>query len=149
MTTIDNLDINVYSQYAIRITMMEQINSQLRLKEASSIPPQIQIVDLYPRLNEMDLLLGMAPYVNPWAHFLPPKKFRHFRRNPFAFSRIAPALGSPEEQEAEAAAIAATPTATDDEEEEKGVLMKCFQQLDKINDMLSFIVGRIGQFIQG
>ena len=149
MTTIDNFDISVYTQYAYRITMLEQVNSQLRLGEASSIPPQIQIVDIYPRMTELDLLLGVAPYVTPWALFLPPKKFRLVRRNPFAFYKVAPTLGSLEDQAEDAAMIEETECHSPEEEEEKSILSKCFRQMDKINDMLSFIVGRVGQFIQG
>ena len=35
------------------------------------------------------------------------------------------------------------------EEEEKATLQKCFKQVDKLNSWLGFIVGRIGQFLQG
>ncbi|MCB1113908.1 MAG: DUF5399 domain-containing protein [Chlamydiia bacterium] len=149
MATIDQLDISVYNQYAIRTRAIEQINAQLRLDQADSIPPQLQMVDLYPKLTEIDLLLGVVPMSTPWAFFFPPKSFRTTRRSPFAFHRVIPSMGSLKDQEEEYEHLADTPTQTKEEAEEKAVLTKAFNQMDKINDMLSFIIGRVGQFLQG
>ena len=99
MTTIDKLDIGIYIQYAKRTTMIEQINQQYHLDEAGSIPAQIQVLDVYPKLTEMDLLLGVGPVQNPWAFFFPPPQFRFQRRSPFGFFRVAPSLGTFEEEE--------------------------------------------------
>lgn len=149
MATIDKLDISVNNTYAIRTKMIEQINSQLRLDQAASIPPQTQIIDIYPKLTEMDLLLGVVPYHIPWAYFFPPKRFRFLRRSPFAFYRVAPSLGTLEEQEELEDMLAALETSTADEKREKEVIQSCFKQLNKINSWLGFIVGRVGQFLQG
>jgi hypothetical protein len=149
MATIDKLDISVYNMYAIRTRAIEQINTQLRLDQATSVAPQLQIVDLYPKLSELDLLLGIVPLATPWAYFYPPKLFRRSRRSPFAFSRIVPSLGSLEEQQEEYEELVQTQCSSPDEEREKAVLTKCYKQLDKINSMLSFIMGRVGQFLQG
>jgi len=148
MTTIDKLDISVNNAYAVRTKMIEQINQQLRLDQAASIPPQTQIVDIYPKLSEMDLLLGVVPYHTPWAYFFPPKLFRTRRRSTFAFSRIAPTLGTQEEQEATEERLMEFAPQTDEEKQEKESLQECFKQLGKINGWLNFIVGRIGQFLQ-
>ena len=99
MTTIDKLDIGIYIQYARRTTMIEQINQQYHLDEAGTRPAQIQVLDVYPKLSEMDLLLGVGPIQNPWAFFFPPSQFRFQRRSPFGFFRVAPSLGSFEEEE--------------------------------------------------
>ncbi|MEM1282045.1 MAG: DUF5399 family protein [Chlamydiota bacterium] len=148
-TTIDKLDINVNNTYAIRTKMIEQINQQLRLDQAASIPPQTQVVDIYPKLTEMDLLLGIVPYLTPWAYFFPPKKFRFLRRSPFAFYRVAPTLGTLEEQEETEERLEHVETNTPEEKAEKEIIQGCFKQLNKINSWLGFIVGRVGQFLQG
>jgi len=149
MATIDNLDISVYNLYAIRTLMVEQINKDLQIDKASSIPPQTSVVDIYPRLNEMEMLLGVTAFHTPWAYFFPPKKFSRIRKAPFSFSKVIPSLGSEEDQEEKMAALEAVPCSTEQEREEKAILKKCFEKIDWINDMMSFIVGRVGQFLQG
>jgi hypothetical protein len=99
MTTIDKLDMGIYIQYARRTQLIEQINQQYHLDQASSIPPQLSLISLHPRLTEMDILLGVVPVQTPWAHFFPPSQFRFQRRSPFGFFRVAPSLGSFEKEE--------------------------------------------------
>lgn len=149
MATIDQLDLSVYNLYAIRTRMVEQINQQLQLDKASSIPPQTMMLDIYPKLTELDLLLGIVPLNTPWAYFYPPKQFRLMRRSPFAFSRVAPSLGSPAEQEKGEAILDSVPCETPEEEREKAALKGCFKQLGQINRWLGYIIGRVGQFLQG
>lgn len=149
MATIDQLDMSIYNLYAIRTRMVEQINQEIRFDQAASIPPQTAVLDIYPKLHEIDILLGSAAVGNPWAYFFPPKKFRRLRRSPFSFSRIAPSLGDEEKQEAMLTAIRNVPCSTDEEEEERSTIERCIQQIDKVNEWLSFIIGRIGQFLQG
>lgn len=147
--TIDNIDIGVYFQYARRMQMIEQINRQYHFEEASSIPPQLQVVTFYPKLSEIDLLLGIIPLHTPWAYFFPPPRFRFQRRSPFGFFRVAPSLGSFEDQENNEEKIEAIECDEEDEKKEKAAIKACFKQIDKINNWLSFIVGRVGQFLQG
>jgi hypothetical protein len=149
MTTIDKLDISVYNLYAIRTRMIEQINQQIQLDKASIIPPQIQVLDFYPKLTELDLLLGVVPMHTPWAYFYPPQKFRRVRRSPFSFFRVAPSLGSLEEQEVTAQTLEAVLCRTPEEETEKQALKGCFKQMEQINRWLGHIIGRVGQFLQG
>ncbi len=149
MATIDKLDLSVYNTYAVRTRMIEQINQQLRLDQASSIPPQTHILNLYPKLSELDLLLGVVAHQAPWAYFFPPKKFLSRRRSTFAFHRIAPTLGTLEEQEETEERLAQTSCHTAEEKQEKEIIQKCFKELNKINSWLGFIVGRIGQLLQG
>jgi len=148
-STIDQLDLSVYNLYAIRTKMLEQIDQQLSFKSAASIPPQTQLVDIYPRMTELDILLGIVPLHAPWAYFYPPRKLRDLRRSPFAFYRIIPTLGSDQEQEESESALAAIICETPEEEQEKVAIKNCFKQINKINDWLGFIIGRIGQFLQG
>jgi hypothetical protein len=149
MTTIDKLDISVYNLYAIRTRMIEQINQQMQLDKASSIPPQIQVLDFYPKLTELDLLLGVVPLHTPWAYFYPPKKFRRMRRSPFSFFRVAPSMGSLEEQEVSARHLESVECKTAEEEGEKQAIKGCFKQMEQINRWLGHIIGRVGQFLQG
>lgn len=149
MTTIDDLDIKIYIQYAQRTQAVEQINRQLRLEEAASIPPQIQMVDLFPKLSEMEILLGVLPVSTPWALFFPPPRYRFQRRSPFGFFRVAPSLGSFEEEERDRKKMDEIECDTEEEKEEKQTLKKCFQQIEKINHWIGFIVGQVGRFLQG
>jgi hypothetical protein len=149
MATIDKLDISVYNLYAIRTRMIEQINQQLQLSQAGSIPPQTMMVDIYPKLTEIDLLLGIVPLHTPWAYFYPPQKYRFLRRSPFAFYRVAPSIGSLEEQAEEVRLLEAVECRTTEEEKEKEIIKGCFKQMDQINQWIGYIIGRVGQFLQG
>ncbi len=150
MATIDKLDMSVYNLYAIRTKMIEQINQQFRLEESSSIPPQTQFIDIYPKLSELDILLGIVPLATPWAYFFPPKKFRSVRKSPFSFARITPSLFSSEAEQNELLNLLEEVDCPDDEEKEnKKKIGACLKQLDQINSWLGFIRGRIGQFLQG
>lgn len=149
MTTIDKLDIGIYVQYARRTSMVEATNQEYHLDEAASIPAQIQVLDVYPKLSEMDLLLGVGPVQNPWAFFFPPPKFNFQRRSPFGFFRVAPSLGSFEEEEENEQELDNVECEDEEEENEKKALKGCFEQIKKINGWISFIVGRVGQFLQG
>ena len=149
MATIDNLDLSIYNLYALRSRMIEQTNQQFRLDQAGSIPPQILVMDTFPKPTEIDLLLGVVPLMTPWAYFFPPLAFRKKRRSPFGFARILPSLGDQEEQEKYEQAVASTECHSPDEEKEKQTLTACFEQISNINRWLSHIVGRIGQLLQG
>lgn len=149
MTTIDKLDISVYNLYAIRTKMIEQINQQYALEKAGAIPAHTAMLDLYPKLTEIDILLGIVPMFTPWAYFYPPKKFGLQRRSPFAFHRIVPSIGSLTDQREDEETIAKTQCESPGEEEEKAAIWGCLKQIEKINGWLGFIVGRVGQFLQG
>ncbi len=149
MATIDKLDIGIYIQYARRTQMIEQINQQYQLDKASTIAPQIQVVDLFPKLSEMELLLGTVTTHAPWAYFYPPKSFNNQRRSPFAFFRVIPSLGSKEKQQEDYSKLEAILCTTPEEVQEKEVINGCFQKIEYINGLINFIIGRIGQFLQG
>lgn len=149
MTTIDKLDIGIYMQYARRTTLIEQTNQEYHLDEARSIPAQITVLDVYPKPSEMDILLGVGAVRNPWAFFFPPPKFRFQRRSPFGFFRVAPSLGSFEEEEEDERQLDEIACDSEEDEKDKQTLKGCFEQIKKINNWISFIVGRVGQFLQG
>lgn len=149
MTTIDKLDIGIHVQYARRTQFNEEIQHEYRLSEAGTVPAQTAVVDLHPRPADLDLLMGVTTSHAPWAYFFPPQRFFSQRRSPFAFHRIAPSLGSEEQQEADIAKLQSVKCSTPEMKHERGVLMKFFEQIEDLNDMIGFIVGRIGQFLQG
>ena len=149
MTTIDSYDINIYLNYAKRMQLVEQTNASLGLEHAVSISQQTSTISLYPKMTEMQMLLGVVGIITPWAHFIPPKSYDRRRRSPFAFSCVAPLLGSDEEQRELGDKIDGIEIFTEEQELEKKVLSECFSTLNRLNGMLGFIVGRLGQFLQG
>lgn len=149
MATIDKLDLSVYNLYAIRTKMIEQTNQQLQLDKDASIPPQTQLLNIFPKLTELDILMGVVPMHTPWAYFYPPQRFRFIRRSPFASYRIAPSTGLEEENGQEEQVIAAIECHSPEEESEKEAIKGCFKQIKQINKWLGYIIGRIGQFLQG
>ena len=72
MTTIDKLDMDIYVQYARRTNMVEQTSQEYHLDQDSSIPAQIRVFEFYPKLAELDLLLGVRIMQNYWAFFFSP-----------------------------------------------------------------------------
>jgi hypothetical protein len=149
MTTIDKLDVGIYMQYARRTQALEQITQQYHLEEASSIPAQLRVLDLYPKLSEMELLTGIGNIQMPWAQFAPPSKYRFQRRSPFGFFRVAPSLGSFDKEEENEKEMDEVECETEEDEKEKKILKSCFAEIKKINGWISYIVGRVGQFLQG
>lgn len=150
MATIDQLDIGVYVLYAKRTQLVEQIQKDYRISESSTIPPQTMIIDLAPKLSELDILLGVVPPYTPFAYFFRPKSFRKRRRSPFTFSRILPTLADDETTEDDILdLIDSVEDATEEISKEKKALSNCFNEIKTINGWVKFIVGRMGQFIQG
>ncbi len=145
-TTVDKLDKSVYDTYALRTRMLEQINQELRLDQASSVPPQVFYLRSYPLLSEMELLLGIIPYHTPWAYFFPPKKF--IRRSPFGY-RMALSLGTLSEQEKLEEKLAQFHCNTSEEKAEKEILLNCFKMINKVNGWLGHIIGRMGSLLPG
>jgi hypothetical protein len=148
-TTIDKLDISVYNLYALRTRMIEQINQQYRLEEAQSIPPQIQVMNTIAQLTELDLLLGTVALNTPWAYFFPPQQYHTRRRSPFSFAKIIPSVRSTDEGSEEYTALFDVECESPDEERERKTIANCFKEISKLNNWLGFIIGRVGQFLQG
>lgn len=147
--TIDRLDIGIYIQYARRMQLIEQVQEQFHLREATTVPAQALIVDLYPKLSELDLLLGVGTTLAPWAYFFPPKSFPFQRRSAFAFHRILPIFGRADAENEEEEKLNAIVCDSDEEEEERSAIRGCIKKIREINSLLRFIGGRIGQFLQG
>lgn len=149
MATIDNLDVSIYNLYAVRAKLIEDINFEFHFEDASYIPPQTTLIDLYPKLTELDILLGIAPRGGSWAFFYPPKNISHMRKSPFTPSRIMPSLGEEEDCKKTLENLRNKHCRDGEEEREKEVLLNCIHQVGRLNEWLGFIVGRIGQFLQG
>ncbi len=148
MATIDNLDVNIYMDYANRSQHVEEVQHDFALNQAAKIPPQTLLVNLYPKPSEIDMLMGTLPVVVPWAYFVPPKRLFQQRRSTFSFSRIMPTLGTYEEEEQQEQDLDDTECETELEEKEKAILKRCFAEIKKINGWMNFIIGRVGQFLQ-
>lgn len=149
MATIDKLDLSVYSNYAMLITLTQEVNTQLRLDQAASIPGQLQMVDISARLSEFDLALGIAHKGLPWAYFYPPKSFRGLRRNPFAFFRICPSFGSLQDQVDDEALLESILCKTPEDEAQKDKIRSFLKKMSWINHMINDVNGKVGQFLQG
>jgi hypothetical protein len=147
--TLDKFDIGIYIQYARRTELLEQVRAQFHMPEASTVPAQTLIVDLYPKLSELEILMGVAALETPWAYFYPPKHFTAQRRSPFAFHRIIPIFGTAEEEKALEDRLEEISCEDAEDIEEKNAIRACFGQIRKINELLRYIGGRIGQFLQG
>lgn len=149
MTTIYDFDLAVHIQYARRIQFNESEMEVYGVRSVDAIPSQVQVVDVYPRQSELDLLLGVVPRHAPYAYFYPPQGFDTLRKAPFAFSQVAPSLGSAEKQVSDMQRVAGFKCSTNEEKLEKGALTQCGETLGNINDDVGFVVGRVGQFLQG
>jgi hypothetical protein len=147
--TIDKFDLAIYIQYARRTELIEQVKLQYHTQEAGGIPAQAIMIDLYPKLSELELLMGVAAVTTPWAYFFPPKRFPAQRRSPFTFHRVVPIFGSADEQKEEEEKLEQIECSTEEEELEKGAIKRCFKQIEQLNDLMRYIGGRIGQFLQG
>lgn len=147
--TIDRLDIGIYIQYAKRTQLIEQVQQQYHLREAGFIPAQALIVDLYPKLSELDILLGVGTTIAPWGYFFPPASFAKLRQSPFAFHRVLPSFEEDEKEEKKEKKLKEMICESEEEEEEKSVLLSCLKKIKELNALMKYIGGRIGQFLQG
>lgn len=95
------------------------------------------------------MVLGIAHQALPWAYFYPPSSFKGLRRNPFAFFRVGPSFGSLQEQEQDEKRLEEIACKTPKDEAEKATIRSCLKQMSHINSMINYIVGRVGQFLQG
>jgi len=145
MATIDKLDIGVYIQYARRTQFVEEVNRQYHLDEATAVQHPLATVET-PKLSELEMLLGVAGAHAWWGYFFPPK-FKRSGRSPFSKSKIAQSIGSEEDEDEEI--LDAIQTHSPEEEAEKKALKKCLKQLRTINEWLGYIIGRVGQLLQG
>lgn len=149
MPTIDKLGLDVYRDYAMRITLTQETNNQLRINEASTIPGQLQMVDISARFSEFDLILGRAQKPQQWAYFEEPKNWGGLRRNPFAFFRVCPSFGSLAEQEQMEETLENVPCKTPEDEAQKEKIKSCMKKMGWINYMINYVMGKVGQFLQG
>lgn len=148
--TVDQLDTRIYIQYAQRATAVEQIQREFHINEASSVPAQTQLVDLYPKLTELELLLGVSPYLKrPWAHFGQPQGFDLQRWSPFTFGQVAPSLGSMEKIMKLREKLKKKKRDSKQSQKNQEEILECLEEVDELNGLLGFIVGRMGQFLQG
>lgn len=154
MATIDNLDHKFYIDYARRMQSLESTIQTYHLDQASSIPLQTQILDLYPKLDEIDLLLGVRITQIPWAYFYPPPRYSTQRRSPFGFFGILPSFderGDKEQKQEheEEQKLEEIACSTKEQLAEKQILQNALSQKKRITNWVREIVGRIGQFLRG
>lgn len=151
-TTIADYEMSWYNLYALRTRSVEEIQKQYQLNQAATVTSNVVMPNYQQVQTELDMLFPDVRFVqNPFANFKAPpiKKHNQSRRSPFAFWRIAPSLGTLEEQEKLEAMVDQFNVDSNEEIREKKAIQSCFKQMNKLNSMLGFIVGRVGQFLQG
>lgn len=151
MPTIYELSMKVYSDYAQRTDNIERLNKEIHLQEADAIPGKIRVEMLEGKWPNIDRLLGVSSTCTPWAFFYAPQDWLAQRRSPFTFGQIAPSLRiyAQEDEETEEEKLEKISVSSKEEEEEKAMIKNCLAQVKKVNSWLSFVVGRMGQFLQG
>lgn len=155
MPTIDQLDIGIHNQYANRAKMMEQLTQDFRVSTmaqgSATIPPLANVLNLYPQQSEMDLLLGKTAVHTPWAYFQAPEHFTAQRQSVFSFSSVLPSLAATmgKTDDERMTFIQNIKCQTNEDKQEQSVIQNCWEQIQKITGWMEFIIGRVGQFIQG
>ncbi len=157
---LSKLPLQTYIQYAKRTQYIEALNRVYRFNEAATVPRQVEVNDVFPREQDIDILLGVIRANRPWASFMPPPRFDQgslsgtlrtlYQREPsFNRYRAAPKLGSLEKQEADYHRVLNYPETSPSARREKKALKRLFEHLEDVNGMVSYVTGRIGQFLQG
>lgn len=144
-TTIDRLDLNVNTSYALQILLMEEYKRKVdetRVADVITVTTQ----PIYP---DLDMVMGLVNRAGSYANFSPPDDFFDIRRNPFTTFSVGPSFGSLKDREAAEAKLDATHCTTTEEAAEKNTLATCFSTMSKIGEWISYISGRKGQFLQG
>lgn len=145
---VSDFNKDIHIAYARRVQAYEETVRQYHLEEASSVTKRIVIDDQYPRQSSLDLLFGVTRSYAPWAIFKRPVS-KDERRPFLSFARVAPSLGSQEKQSEDTQKLHNIPCKTTEEEKEKKALLACFAKLFQLNEMKGYIIGHIGQFLQG
>lgn len=149
MATIDKLDVGIYNQYARRTQSLEEISRQYNLDQASFIPAHALTVATSPKMGELDELFGIVRVENSYALIEAPVGYDGQRRSSFSFFRVAPSMGSFEEETESERLLQSIKCEMQEDKANKKILEECFGQIKEINSWLSFIIGRMGQFLQG
>ncbi len=168
MVTIDRIDISHYFQYARRVASVEYTYKLFHLDQVNSIPAHASVVDVSPKLDDMEELFGFRQSTQPWAAFTEPDDFATQRRSTFAFDRVCPTLGTMEKQLADLQRLQNFIVEKDregkkqgqgqeeksegfsphDTKAEKKLLCNCLEEVEKLNQLIGFIISRVGQFLQ-
>lgn len=150
--TVYQLGLDAHNAYAERTALAEQVSKQFPPGELSSISSSVRIDTVTPQLPELELLIGNAAVMTPWATFETPdtlygKHRKH--RVPFGISNLLPSLGSHEHCVSLQQTVLAHPCKNPEEERERHSLDNFFGMLQKLNTWLNDVFNRIHQFMHG
>lgn len=148
MATIDKLGIGIHEHYVRQKSLQEQFETQYHVREAAGIHGQIRVISVSPQSSATDLLLGARSVGSRWATF--PELEGYYTRNysPFVFSTVAPGLRLATEEGIEQRFRTIVCT-TPQEQAEKEILHDVAKCIGELREMQEFIVGQLGQFLQG
>lgn len=139
--------LDVHELYAQRIQLIQKYYEQYPVNLADKVQSHTQVDNVRPQLTNIDILLGVSTNPPPWALMRPPT---YDPRQPFlSFSRVAPSLGTLEKQASDTERLQAVPCLTPKDALEKSIILGGLAIINKINDMKGYIIGRVGQFLQG
>jgi hypothetical protein len=145
-TVYDDL-LDVHDLYARRIQLIESYYKQYPVSQAERIPAHTAVDNVRPQLTNIDILLGVSTNPPPWALMRPPE---YDPRQPYvSFYRIAPALGTIEQQANATERLQSVECVTAQDTEDKNTILGGLAAINKINDWKGYIIGRVGQFLQG
>ena len=149
--TIDNLDLNVYRQYAINQTQFEEFSKDLRLDYAANIAKQIEISNVTQTPTHLADIMGLVPANNNahWAFFLQPEGFSEMRFSPFVAKGVAPTLGGISNIHQLIDKTSQQKVTSSEEESEKQAIITGLDTVASLNSMHGSIVGRMLEFLKG
>jgi hypothetical protein len=146
MPTIDKLpDYEISTSYALRILLLEEV----KRKADETRVADLTIVSYKPTYTDLETVMGVVQGPQAYASFHAPEDFYDMRRNPFTTFSVGPSFGSVEKRNAYENLIESTACPTAQDAAEKNTLLSCWGVVKKLDDMVSFISGRKGQFLQG
>lgn len=145
--TTSDIPLGWHDLYARRIQLIESYYNQYPVSQAERVPAHTAVDNVRPQLTNIDLLLGVSTNPPPWALMRAPD---YDPRQPYvSFYRIAPALGTIEQQANATERLQAIECVTAQDTLDKNTILGGLAAINKINDWKGYIIGRVGQFLQG
>jgi hypothetical protein len=154
--TIDNLGVDLSVRYA----QNEELYDRSLIEESKLIPKFAEISVISPYVSsEIDELFDYANKHNSWAGFSPPPNFIFAKKNLFSFN-VIPSLGPIELQEEKMEKIKQKKQKKkksnkekllmeEKEDDENDILIFFFEALEKLNNELSSVNAKRGQYHKG
>lgn len=150
MATIDSLGPDAYMRYAYTTDALEIRRRELKTEYEPTIRMDVEVLSFYPRIDNIDILLGLPRTRPSGAVYQSPDTFNLQRKSPFTFSRLAPwVFDYGDSEEALKELIQDIPCYNKEEEAERDSLLKLLGTLNEINSQLGYVANHVAQFLPG